>query len=137
VVNRCDRPVGRSIYTPLLTPEGGIRADLTVQRLAENRFRVVTGAFDGARDAAWFRRHLPADGSVQFEDRSAALCTIGVWGPRAEALLSRIADIPLSQKAFPYGTGGKRFWPACRRRSSPFRHGRRRHGPVRPGPCAN
>ncbi len=105
VVNRCDRPVGRSIYTPLLTPEGGIRADLTVQRLAENRFRVVTGAFDGARDAAWFRRHLPADGSVQFEDRSAALCTIGVWGPRAEALLSRIADIPLSQKAFPYGTG--------------------------------
>ena len=73
--------------------------------MAENRFRVVTGAFDGARDAAWFRRHLPADGSVQFEDRSAALCTIGVWGPRAEALLSRIADIPLSQKAFPYGTG--------------------------------
>ena len=105
VVNRCDRPVGRSIYTPLLTPEGGIRADLTVQRLAENRFRVVTGAFDGARDAAWFRRHVPADGSVQFEDRSAALCTIGVWGPRADALLSRIADIPLSQKAFPYGTG--------------------------------
>ena len=104
-VNRCDRPVGRSIYTPLLTPEGGIRADLTVLRLAGDRFRIVTGAFDGARDAAWFRRHLPADGSVQFEDRSAALCTIGVWGPRAEALLERIADIPLSQKAFPYGTG--------------------------------
>ena len=104
-VNRCDRPVGRSIYTPLLTPEGGIRADLTILRLAGDRFRVVTGAFDGARDAAWFRRHLPADGSVQFEDRSAALCTIGVWGPRAEALLQRIADIPLSQEAFPYGTG--------------------------------
>ena len=104
-VNRCDRPVGRSIYTPLLTPEGGIRADLTVLRLAEDRFRIVTGAFDGARDAAWFRRHLPADGSVQFEDRLAALCTIGVWGPRAEALLERIADIPLSQEAFPYGTG--------------------------------
>ena len=104
-VNRCDRPVGRSIYTPLLTPEGGIRADLTIQRLAGDRFRVVTGAFDGARDATWFRRHLPADGSVQFEDRSDALCTIGVWGPRAEALLERIADIPLSQEAFPYGTG--------------------------------
>ena len=104
-VNRCDRPTGSSIYTPLLTPEGGIRADLTIQRLAEDRFRVVTGAFDGARDRVWFERHLPADGSVRFEDRSAALCTIGVWGPRAQALLEKIADIPLSQEAFPYGTG--------------------------------
>ena len=103
-VNACDRPLGSSIYTPLLTPDGGIRADLTIQRLAADRFRIVTGALDGARDAAWFRRHLPVDGSVQFEDRSDALCTIGVWGPRAEALLERIADIPLSQEAFPYGT---------------------------------
>ena len=59
-VNACDRPVGSSIYTPLLTPDGGFRADLTIQRLAEDRFRIVTGVFDGARDAFWFRRHLPA-----------------------------------------------------------------------------
>ncbi len=103
-VNRCDRPVGRSIYTPLLTPEGGIRGDLTIQRLAEDRFRIVTGAFDGARDEVWFRRHLPADGTVHFENRSPALCTIGVWGPDAGALLSTITDTPLSQAAFPYGT---------------------------------
>ena len=104
-VNRCDRPVGRSIYTPLLTPEGGIRADLTILRLADDRFRIVTGVLDGARDKVWFERHLPGDGSVQFQDRSSALCTIGVWGPCAEALLARIVDIPLSQEAFPYGTG--------------------------------
>ena len=103
-VNRCDRPVGSSIYTPLLTPDGGIRADLTIQRLAGERFRTVTGAFDGARDKVWFRRHLPADGSVQFENLSSALCTIGVWGPDARALLSTITDTPLSQAAFPYGT---------------------------------
>ena len=103
-VNRCDVPVGRAVYTPLLTPDGGIRADLTIQRLAGDRFRIVTGAFDGARDEVWFRRHLPADGSVQFENRSSALCTIGVWGPDARALLSTIADVPLSQEAFPYGT---------------------------------
>ena len=48
-VNKCDRPVGSSIYTPLLTPDGGFRADLTIQRLAADRFRIVTGAFDGAR----------------------------------------------------------------------------------------
>ena len=103
-VNRCDRPVGRCIYTPLLTPEGGIRADLTIQRLAADRFRIVTGAFDGARDEAWFRRHLPTDGSVQFENLSSALCTLGVWGPDAGALLSTLTDTPLSQAAFPYGT---------------------------------
>ena len=103
-VNPCDRPVGSSIYTPLLTPDGGIRADLTIQRLADDRFRVVTGVFDGARDEVWFRRHLPGDGSVQFENQSSALCTIGVWGPDARALLTGIADAPLTQEAFPYGT---------------------------------
>ena len=102
--NACDRPVGTSIYTPLLTPDGGFRADLTIQRLAANRFRVVTGAFDGARDAAWFRKHLPDDGSVHFEDVSAGMCALGVWGPHAEALLSAITATDLSQAAFPYAT---------------------------------
>ena len=103
-VNPCDRPVGSSIYTPLLTPDGGFRADLTIQRLGSHDFRVVTGVFDGARDAYWFRKHLPADGSAHFEDRSSALTTLGVWGPDAQALLSRVADGNLSQEAFPYGT---------------------------------
>ncbi len=103
-VNECDRPVGSSIYTPLLTPDGGFRADLTIQRLAGDRFRVVTGVFDGARDAFLFRKHLPADGSVRFEDRSSAVCTVGVWGPDAPALVSRIADCGLGQAQFPYGT---------------------------------
>ena len=103
-VNLCDRPVGCSIYTPLLTQDGGLRADLTIQRLACDRFRVVTGAFDGARDEVWFRRHLPVDGSVQFENQSSAFCTIGVWGPDSGRLLSAITDTPLSQQAFPYGT---------------------------------
>jgi glycine cleavage system aminomethyltransferase T/glycine/D-amino acid oxidase-like deaminating enzyme len=103
-VNPCDRPVGSSIYTPLLTPDGGFRADLTIQRLAEDRFRIVTGVFDGARDAFWFRRHLPADGSVQFEDRSSAITTLGVWGPDAQALLAGIADCGVSREEFPYAT---------------------------------
>ncbi|MYB06859.1 MAG: FAD-dependent oxidoreductase [Gemmatimonadetes bacterium] len=103
-VNACDRPIGSSIYTPLLTPDGGFRADLTIQRLAHDRFRIVTGVFDGARDAFWFRKHLPADGTVQFEDRTSAITTLGVWGPDARALLSRVADIGLSHDEFPFGT---------------------------------
>ena len=102
--NACDRPPGTSIYTPLLTPDGGFRADLTIQRLASDRFRVVTGAFDGSRDAAWFRKHLSEDGSVHFEDRSSEMSALGVWGPAAEALLAKISAAPLSQSAFPYAS---------------------------------
>ncbi|MYH09383.1 MAG: FAD-dependent oxidoreductase [Gemmatimonadales bacterium] len=102
--NACDRPPGTSIYTPLLTPDGGFRADLTIQRLAADHFRVVTGAFDGARDAAWFRKHLPDENSVHFEDLSAELCALGVWGPRAEALLGKISGTALSQAEFPYAS---------------------------------
>ena len=100
--NACDRPPGTSIYTPLLTPDGCFRADLTIQRLDADHFRVVTGAFDGARDAAWFRKHLPDEDSVHFEDLSAEICTLGVWGPGAEALLGKISGTTLSQAEFPY-----------------------------------
>ncbi len=102
-VNAIDRPVGSLVYTPLLTPDGGFRADLTIHRRGPDRFRVVTGAFDGARDAFWFRRHLPADGSVRFRDRSSGITTLGVWGPDAPALLSGIVDRGLGQEEFPYG----------------------------------
>ncbi len=103
-VNNCDVTVGRSVYTPLLDENGGFRSDLTVMRLDEDRFRVVTGAFDGPRDEFWFRRHLPGDGSVTFEDRTSAICTIGVWGPRARDLVGNVTATDLSHEAFPYGT---------------------------------
>ena len=64
VVNKCDLPVGASIYTPVLNHSGGFRSDLTILRLASDRFRIVTGAFDGGRDEYWFRHNLPGDGSV-------------------------------------------------------------------------
>jgi glycine cleavage system aminomethyltransferase T len=110
-VNNVDVAVGRSIYTPLLTPGGGFRADLTIMRLGEQHFRVVTGAFDGGRDNYWFSRHLPDDGSVTFTDRTSGICTIGVWGPQAVATMTpivtdaaRSAPVDLSQDGFPYGS---------------------------------
>jgi glycine cleavage system aminomethyltransferase T/glycine/D-amino acid oxidase-like deaminating enzyme len=103
-VNSVAVAVGRSVYTPLLDEKGGFRSDLTVMRLGEDHFRVVTGAFDGPRDEFWFRQHLPDDGSVAFVDRTSALCTIGVWGPRAGELVGAATDADLSLTAFPYGT---------------------------------
>ena len=107
-VNSVDVPVGRSVYTPLLTPHGGFRGDLTIQRLGDQHFRVITGAFDGGRDNYWFRRFMPEDGSVTFTDRSQGICTVGVWGPNAEKTMAKIVTDQLnpydvSQAGFPYG----------------------------------
>ena len=102
VVNKCDLPVGRSIYTPVLTPDGGFRSDLTIVRLAQDRFRIATGAFDGGRDEYWFRHNLP-EGGVAFENRTEALATYGVWGPNAVALLQTLTETDLSGDAFGYG----------------------------------
>jgi glycine cleavage system aminomethyltransferase T/glycine/D-amino acid oxidase-like deaminating enzyme len=103
-VNNVDVAVGRSVYTPLLTPHGGFRGDLTIMRLGAEHYRVVTGAFDGGRDNYWFRKHMPTDGSVTFTDMSQSLCTIGVWGPNAQATLQGLTETDLSQDAFPYGS---------------------------------
>jgi glycine cleavage system aminomethyltransferase T/glycine/D-amino acid oxidase-like deaminating enzyme len=103
-VNSLDVAVGRSVYTPLLTPQGGFKADLTIMRLGEEHFRVVTGAFDGPRDKHWFRKHLPEDGSVQFVDNTGAICTIGVWGPKARNFLQSLTGDDLSDDGFPYGS---------------------------------
>ena len=103
-VNSVDRPVGSGIYTPVLAPNGGFRSDLTVLRLDDARFHVVTGAFDGGRDEYWFRKHLPDDGSVSLVNVTAAVCTVGVWGPNAPALMSQLCPADLSIDAFAYGT---------------------------------
>jgi glycine cleavage system aminomethyltransferase T/glycine/D-amino acid oxidase-like deaminating enzyme len=107
-VNNVDVAVGRSVYTPLLTPHGGFRGDLTIMRLGDESFRVITGAFDGGRDKHWFTRHMPTDGSVTFTDSTSGTCTVGVWGPDAEATMAKIVtgqskpyDVTLG--GFPYG----------------------------------
>ncbi|HEX4983352.1 MAG TPA: FAD-dependent oxidoreductase [Ilumatobacteraceae bacterium] len=107
-VNNVDVAVGRSVYTPLLTPHGGFRGDLTIMRLGDEHFRVITGAFDGGRDKFWFTRLMPTDGSVTFTDSTSGTCTIGVWGPDAEATMAKIVTgqskpYDMSQAGFPYG----------------------------------
>ncbi len=101
--NNVEVKVGRSVYTPLLTEAGGFKSDLTMLRLGEEHFRVMTGAFDGPRDKHWFSRHLPDDGSVQMNDLTSAMVTIGVWGPKARDLVQSLTDYDLSNTSFPYG----------------------------------
>ena len=103
-VNKIDVPVGRSIYTPWLTPDGGFHSDLTMMRLGEDRVRVVTGVFDGGRDEFWARRHMPTDGSVSFANITDDITTLGLWGPNAPAVLGALCDADLSQAGSPYGS---------------------------------
>ncbi len=104
VVGPVDVPVGRVIYTPLLNERGGIVADLTIIRLAHDRYRVTTGGGMGMRDKKWFTDHLPEDGSVQLHDQTSAIYTLGVWGPLARDLAQSVAAADLSNQAFPFGT---------------------------------
>ena len=67
-VRQMDVAVGRVVYTPILSPGGGFKADLTIMRLGEDLFRVVTGGAHGAADRKWFTDHLPADGTAQLSD---------------------------------------------------------------------
>lgn len=103
-VAQMDVPVGRVVYTSLLNTGGGIKADLTIKRLAANHFRVVTGGFDGMRDKKWFVDHLPADGSAQLSDLTSAWATLGVWGPRARDLAQSVTTHDMSHAAFPFAT---------------------------------
>lgn len=103
-VNKVDKPVGTSTYTPWLTPDGGFHSDLTMMRVAEDKVRVVTGVFDGGRDSFWIKKYLPEDGSVTFTDITLDTTTLGLWGPNAPAILGQLTDQDLSQVGSPYGS---------------------------------
>jgi glycine cleavage system aminomethyltransferase T len=89
--NRLDRPVGTVVYTQLLNERGGIEADVTVTRLGEDRFRLVTGTAFGVHDAALLRRH-----GLEVREATSALACYCLWGPRAYDILSELSDDDLT-----------------------------------------
>jgi len=95
-------PTGRVVYTPLLTPSGGFKQDLTIMRLGDDIFRVVTGGAYGMSDLKWFADHLPDDGSAQVHDQTNAWTTIGLWGPKARDILSAVTSDDVSHEALPF-----------------------------------
>jgi glycine cleavage system aminomethyltransferase T/glycine/D-amino acid oxidase-like deaminating enzyme len=103
-VAQLDVPVGRVVYTSLLDDRGGFKADLTIMRLGLQRFRVVTGGATGMTDLKWIRDHLPADGSAAVADLTSAWTTLGLWGPRARAVLQAVTADDVSRAGFAFGT---------------------------------
>jgi glycine cleavage system aminomethyltransferase T/glycine/D-amino acid oxidase-like deaminating enzyme len=97
-------PAGRVIYTPVLTPGGGFKSDLTIMKMDDKTFRVVTGGAHGMADKKWFADHLPDDGSATIEDLTSTWCTVGLWGPRARDILSSLTSDDVSNEGFPFST---------------------------------
>ncbi|GAA1554668.1 FAD-dependent oxidoreductase [Brevibacterium picturae] len=103
VLAQMDVSIGRVVYTPVLDEAGGFRSDLTIMRLAHDRFRVVTGAAHGMVDVKWFADRLPETGA-QLAELTSSWTTIGLWGPRARDILSRVTSADISHEGFRFGT---------------------------------
>ena len=99
-----DVAVGRVVYTPVLAPGGGFRSDLTIMRLGDEEFRIVTGGAHGMADRKLFSDQLPDDGSATLVDVTTAWTTIGLWGPRARDILSSVTSDDVSHEGFAFGT---------------------------------
>jgi len=100
--NNLDRPVGTIVYTQLCNERGGIEADVTITRLAQDRFYFVTGSALGVRDRSTIERHLSADDGVRIVENTSARTVLNVCGPRARDLLALLTDTPLDNASFPY-----------------------------------
>ena len=98
------RAPGRITYTQLLNSRGGIECDLTVTRLDENAYYIVTGTGFATHDADWIARHLPADGDVRLTDVTDDHAVLTLMGPEARAILAAVTVDDVSNAAIPFAT---------------------------------
>ena len=101
--NRVSKPVGSLTYTQLLNSRGGIECDLTVARLEEEHFYIVTGTGFRTHDGAWIRDHLPEGCKASLSDVTEDLGTLSLMGPKAREVLQAVTEADCSNQAFPFG----------------------------------
>jgi 4-methylaminobutanoate oxidase (formaldehyde-forming) len=100
--NEMDVAVDRMVYTAMLNERGGFESDLTVIRLARERFLVVTGSAQATRDMDWIARHIEPAEHAHLSDVSALWCVLGLMGPKARELLARVSPDDLSPEALKF-----------------------------------
>ncbi len=106
-VANVDRDTGSVIYTQLCNDRGGIEADLTFCRMAEDRYYAVTGTAFGEHDFAWIKRHLPDDGSVHCVDVTSAYAVLNLCGPLSRDVLAKVAQEPVDGETFKFAKSRK------------------------------
>ena len=101
--NDVAKPVGRLTYTQLLNSRGGIEADLTVARLADEKFYLVTGTGFRTHDLAWVRDHIGEGMDAALTDVTEQFGTLSLMGPKARTVLAAVTEADVSNAAFPFG----------------------------------
>ncbi len=99
-----DVAVGTSVYTQFLNQAGGIEADVTITRIANEEFMVITGHPSQTRDKAWIKRHAEPDWQFQIFDATSGYGLLTIHGPKSRTVLSAISGDDLSNEAFPFGS---------------------------------
>ena len=99
-----DAEIGRAVYCQMLNTKGGIEADLTVTRLAENEFFIITSSGTGIHDFDWIERNIDDIPDAVLVDVTSAYAVLGIMGPKARDLVGKLSKADLSNEAFPFGT---------------------------------
>jgi glycine cleavage system T protein len=102
--NDIDVAPGKMVYTQWLNDRGGIEADLTVTRLSESLFLIVTGAETETKDFNWLKRHIDAGKHCVLTNVTSGMGVLSVMGPLARELLQPLTPQDLSDAAFPFAT---------------------------------
>ena len=108
--------LGKLAYTQMLNTRGGIECDLTVARLADDQFYLVTGTGFRSHDLAWIADHIPAGMDATITDVTERFGTLALMGPKARDVLSKSTAADVSAGACPFGSvreiaiAGHRLW---------------------------
>jgi sarcosine dehydrogenase len=99
-----DKPIGSATYTQFLNTHGGVEADVTVTRITEDKFWVVTGSGFIGNDLSWLQMKMETDEDVSFRDITLDYACLALWGPQARHVLSKATQDDVSNEAFQYLT---------------------------------
>jgi 4-methylaminobutanoate oxidase (formaldehyde-forming) len=116
--NDVDVPIGKLVYTQWLNERGGIEADLTITRVAEESFFVVTAAATEYRDFHWLESHIPEDAHAILTNVTSGYAVLSIMGPRSRELMSTMTDTDMSHEAFPFGTSQEIYMGYAKLRAS-------------------
>jgi 4-methylaminobutanoate oxidase (formaldehyde-forming) len=97
-------PVGRTVYTAMLNDRGTFESDVTLARLARDKYLLVTGSAQVTRDADWINRHVDPDARFTLTDVTGGWTVLSVMGPNSRDLLMAVSKADFSNEAFPFGT---------------------------------
>ena len=102
--NDIAKPAGSLIYTQMLNRRGGIECDLTVARLSENQFYIVTGTGFATHDFDWIRRNIPDNCQAELIDITSSRAVLSLMGPSSRQILTKLTDVDLSNTGFPFAS---------------------------------